>query len=313
MKLSADVGNTAAGGPVKRYEVALNFYLANSDEAGLRRGYELGREAIARGTSLLELCVLHHEALAGAVGGNGSNLQRIRDAGQFLAETLSPFHLTHLAFRETNTTLRQLNEKLESETRRIAHALHDEAGQLLTAAHLSLAEVLRDGPPEWRERIEAVTQMLHDAEEQIRGLSHELRPTMLDELGLIPALRFLADSFSRRTGLRIMVQTTCEERLPASLETALYRVAQEALANAARHSRARAVVIDVWREGGAVRCTIRDDGTGFDIGEALAPDRSTGLGLRGMRERVERIGGALNIDSGPRRGTEISATIPVET
>jgi signal transduction histidine kinase len=208
--------------------------------------------------------------------------------------------------------LRRLNQMLEQEAKRIAHALHDEAGQLLASAHIALDEAVRELPARHRPAIQRVKNLLDQSELQLRNLAHELRPTILDNLGLLAALEFLADGVSKRTRLDIRVEGTAINRLPPGSDTALYRIAQEALNNVVKHARAGRVEIKVWPEAGEVRCSIRDDGIGFDQ-EAL-PDRrgDRGLGLIGIQERLHALGGAFYIHSAPGRGTELVVTIPME-
>ncbi|PWB79767.1 MAG: hypothetical protein C3F08_05955 [Candidatus Methylomirabilota bacterium] len=208
--------------------------------------------------------------------------------------------------------LRRLNDLLEQEARRIAHALHDEAGQLLAVVHIALDDCARDLPPAARERLHEVRGHLDQIEEQLRRLSHELRPTILDNLGLVPALKFLAEGISKRTGLPITVDGSTEGRLPASIETAIYRVVQEGLNNATRHARAGSVSIQLQREDRQIRCAILDDGVGFNLSAVLAQAGDRGLGLIGMQERLKALNGALQITSAPDQGTALRITIPLE-
>src|SRR6185436_18902781 len=189
--------------------------------------------------------------------------------------------------------LHHLNQALEEEVKRIAHALHDEAGQLLASVHIGLAEIARDLPAHSAQR-------LHD----VRGL--------LDNLGLRPALEFLADGVSRRTGLQIVVNGSTDVRLPTSTETAVYRVVQQALTNVTKHARATRVTIMIERSGPCVRWILRDDGVGFDVPTVLGRRGSRGLGLIGIQERLHGIGGTLEITSTPRGGTQLLISIPVE-
>ena len=208
--------------------------------------------------------------------------------------------------------LHHLNEALEQEIKRIAHALHDEAGQLLASVHIGLAEVARDLPPHAAQRLENVQGLLDKIEEQLRHLSHELRPTILDDLGLRPALEFLADGVARRTGLQIGIEGSPGARLPTPTETALYRVVQEALTNVTKHAQATRVSITLARSGRLLRCAIRDDGVGFDAARVLARRGSRGLGLIGIQERLHGVGGRLDIIATPGSGTQLIMSVPVE-
>lgn len=207
--------------------------------------------------------------------------------------------------------LRRLNEALEQETRRIAQALHDEAGGLLAVVYIALDRCARDLPPAARERLHEVRTHLDQIEAQLRRLSHELRPTILDDLGLVPALEFLADGVSKRAGLAITVEGDTEGRLPAPVETTLYRCVQEGLANVLKHAKPTRVRIRLQREAQAIRCAIKDDGIGFDLPAVLAQKGDRGLGLIGMQERLKALDGALQITTAPSRGAELLITIPL--
>lgn len=217
------------------------------------------------------------------------------------------------ARRQAQQALRQLNERLEEEAKRIAHALHDEAGQLLGSVHLALEEIARELPANVRGRLRAVKELLDKIEEELRRLSHELRPTVLDDLGLLPALEFLADRVAKRSGLVITVRGVPEGRLAPLMETTLYRSVQEALTNVVRHAQARQVRVEIRREESVLQCSVRDDGVGFDMPAIQARRGDRGLGLIGIRERAGALGGTLAIQSVPGQGTELLITIPLES
>jgi len=214
--------------------------------------------------------------------------------------------------RRAAEALRHLNEKLEEEVKRIAHALHDEAGQLLASVHIGLADVASDLPSHAAQRLADVRGLLDKIEEQLRHLSHELRPTILDDLGLEPALEFLADGVSRRTGLQIAVAGSPGKRLPVPTETALYRIVQEALTNVTKHAQATRVSITFARSGRLLRCAIRDDGVGFDVPTVLTRRGSRGLGLTGIQERLHAVEGTLDIIATPGGGTQLIISVTVE-
>jgi signal transduction histidine kinase len=153
---------------------------------------------------------------------------------------------------------------------------------------------------------------LNQAVDSIRRISHELRPTILDDLGLIPAVEVLAEGVAARTDLRVTVEGSTSGRLPGPVETALYRIIQEALANAIRHARCTGVDIRFGRENGDVLCAIRDNGGGFDVEEVVARRARHGLGILGMRERVASLGGTLDIQSRSGQGTELRLRVSVE-
>jgi PAS domain S-box-containing protein len=213
--------------------------------------------------------------------------------------------------KRAEEALRRLNTRLEQEAERIAHTLHDEAGQLLTSVHITLADVARDLPPLAQERVGEFRTHLDSIEANLRRLSHELRPRILDDLGLGAAVEFLADGVMKRTGIVVTTEVVAEERLPAVTETTLYRFIQEALTNAAKHARPTRINVVVARDSSTVRCAVRDDGAGFDVAEVLARRGETSLGLVGLRDRVEALGGTLEIASDPGKGTELHALIPL--
>jgi two-component system sensor histidine kinase DegS len=150
--------------------------------------------------------------------------------------------------------------------------------------------------------------------QDIRRLIYDLRPAILDELGLIPALREYVARYQKEYDLEVSLSLPDgSERLPALLETALFRVIQEALANVARHARARRLELALkWNEQGVSAC-ITDDGQGFDLQSALAQARKGGhLGLWSMRERVEQLGGQFTVSSAPSQGTTVQFKVPIQ-
>ena len=297
------------------YVAALRAFIRGRGEAELALAYELGRRAMREEIGLLDLMALHHGALATVLGAEDDGRvpgRIVADAGTFLAETLSSFEMVHRGFRESVATLRRINEMLEEQARHIAHALHDDAGQLLASVHLTLQRVERSLPAGACDDLQEVRRFLGQIEDHLRSLSHELRPTMLDDLGLLPALEYLAQSVSARSGIPIRVSGARLRRLPTRVETALYRIVQEALRNAAKHSQARHVNVGIDVAERRVRCSIRDDGKGFDADATMDGKRMRGLGMVGMRERLDALGGDLVIRSAPGRGTELRITVPLE-
>jgi signal transduction histidine kinase len=298
-----------------QYRAALLDYAENPGEAALGRAYELGRNAIAEGKSLLEIASVHHQTFQGiASAEKETRLDKdlLKAGADFLAEILSPYEMAHRGFQDAVKALRHLNETLEEEIKRIAHAVHDEAGQLLVAVHIALAELASSLSKPQHRQLSRVDELLNQVETQLRRFSHELRPTVLDDLGWLAAIRFLADSVSKRTGIPIQVHTRVNDRLSGSLETALYRIVQEALTNAMKHAKPTQVRIDVRKENHALSCSIRDDGIGFDLRAVQSSRKREGLGLIGIRERLNALGGILSIDSAPGRGTTLLIRLPME-
>jgi len=298
-----------------QFKAALEDYLRKPDEAVLACAYELGRQCLANGLGVLDMAALQHRALMAALDGARTPeecIGKIKASETFLVEGLAPFEMIHRGVREANTALLRLNETLEEEVKRIAHLLHDEAGQLLAAVHIAIDDVARELPPAAREHMKKVKEFLDQIEVQLRGLSHELRPTVLDDLGVFPAIEFLIGGVAKRTGLSITLEGSEIGRFPTPIETALYRIIQEAVSNVSRHAQASRVSIQLQREAKAIRCSIRDDGIGFDVPSVLAKKGERGLGLIGIRERLNALNGTLQIDSSPGRGTELHISIPLE-
>lgn len=298
-----------------QYRSAFAEYGRHGGEPALRCAYELGRRALTGEKSLMEIVSLHHQALQMMLSdarGIASLPQLPAAAAEFLAEALSPYEMAHRGVQDSIVALRQINETLEEQIKRIASAVHDEAGQVLTAVHLALADLARELPVRQKERVARVEELLNQVEKQLRQYSHELRPAVLDDLGWIPAIRFLAEGVSSRANLSIQIKTTIARRLPGPMEIALYRVVQEALTNAAKHSRASRVWIRIRRKNGVFCCSIEDNGMGFDVRAVLSDGKRRGLGLIGMQERLTGIGGTLSINSTPGRGTRLLIQLPAE-
>src|SRR5467141_665706 len=297
------------------YRTSLREYVAGGGEPALGQAYELGRRALTEQKSLVEMASLHHQAVLSLVRGTESEKRReelLRSSGEFFAECLSPYEMAHRGFQDAVKALRQLNETLEEEIKRIAYAVHDEAGQLLVAVHLALSEVASELPERQQAQFARIKELLNEVEKHLRRYSHELRPTILDDLGWIPAIRFLADGISKRANLPIHIEATVSGRLPSAVETALYRTVQEGLTNAVKHAKASGVWIRAWRENHVLCCSVRDDGLGFDSSQVHMATGRKGLGLIAMRERVSAIGGTLRIESRPDHGTELSIRLPME-
>lgn len=292
----------------EEYAAALAEFLAGDGprEAGLLRAYEIGRRALAEGAGIVEF-ITAHQAARDALRSDFSAGRAAR-TGAFLREATSAFELTHRGFTDASAALARMHEFVEREAKRVAQALHDGAGQILAAVHLRLEDLARDLPRPARARIQDARRLLNEAEEQLRALAHEIRPAALDDLGLAAALATLVETFSRRVGVEARLAGDAEGRLPARIETAVYRVVQEALNNVRRHARARRVHVILRRDRNALRLTVRDDGLG-----PARPLGGEGLGLAGIRERMETLGGRMSFGAGPAgRGAELRCEIPLE-
>jgi PAS domain S-box-containing protein len=208
----------------------------------------------------------------------------------------------------------QLLEAQETERRFLAHELHDEVGQALTAVKLNLHRLDRIiDNTKASDPLQDCLSIVDGALQQVRNLSLDLRPSMLDDLGLVPALRWYINRHADRTGLQeTLVCDPAPEGLPAATETACFRIVQEALTNIARHAQAHTVTIALGQTDHTLHLSIQDDGVGFNL-EAIgrAKTEGTSLGLLGMEERSLLIGGQLTITSAPGEGTQISLRVPM--
>jgi PAS domain S-box-containing protein len=428
----------AKQGLAEQYISSLMSYVENPQEGLLQKAHDLGRTALADGLGVLELTVLHHQALTAALltlPQSANALETMGVAEKFFIESLTPLEMSLRGYKEANEALRRseeryrelfenandivfttdlegkftsvnracerlsgysreesanlrindivapdfqemgrrmlqrklageeattyelqiitkdgqriplevntrlvlhegkpvgvqgigrdvterkraeealllLNQRLEEEAKRIAHELHDEASQLLASVHIALDETAREASPSGMKSISNVKGLLDQIEDQLRRLSHELRPTILDDLGLVPALEFLAEGVSKRSHVRIAVEGSTGGRLEPEMESALYRVVQEALNNATRHAEAKDVKVRLWREDKKILCLVSDDGMGFDVRAVAIQKGRRGLGLIGMRERLAAVRGTCTINSNPGHGTEVLASIP---
>jgi PAS domain S-box-containing protein len=201
----------------------------------------------------------------------------------------------------------------EEERARIARELHDETGQALSAVLLGLKNLEHVAT---LEQAQALAHRLRDLTAQtvrdVGRIARGLRPSTLDDLGLLPALQRYGEEVGASHDLRVQISGDEAARFPANVETTLYRIVQEALTNVARHAKARSTDVIIQRTNGRVQVTVRDDGTGFNVTSELAATGSRrGLGLMGMRERASLLGGRLAISSRPGEGTTITVELPV--
>ncbi|HYH68529.1 MAG TPA: PAS domain S-box protein [Urbifossiella sp.] len=205
---------------------------------------------------------------------------------------------------------RRLATAQEDERRRVSRDLHDTVGQLVTGLSLAATAARAAGTlPEAAARLDDVRRLADEVGRELHGLAVRLRPTALDDLGLAAALSALVTVWGQQSGVRAEVQVTGLEagRLPAEVETALYRVVQEALTNVAKHTQAAAVAVTIGVTDGAAAAVVEDDGAGFEP-EGAGTGR---LGLVGMRERLALVGGTLEVESSPGGGTTVIARVPL--
>jgi signal transduction histidine kinase len=371
--------NNPSGQLSQQYMAALRNYLADKNERALHQAYELGRRTIADGLGVIDMAKIHEDVLLAILPTAASTKESVRVAkiaGAFLAESLSPFEMTHRGFQSANQNLRELNETLEErnhqlavangklkqeiavrkqaekelresedhyrvlltqarlmqenlrylscqilnvqeeERKRISRELHDEVGQALTAVNVNLAmlkKAVRGKSSQLRRKIKDAQMLLEQTMESVHSFSRELRPAMLDDLGLIPALRSFAKSFAERTGVRVDFSATATvEQMEMDQKTVFYRVAQEALTNIAKHAQASHGQVVLRKFKGGIQMEINDDGRSFRVERQLSPEQKgkKRLGLLGIQERVRLANGIFNVESLPGKGTRIRVWIP---
>jgi signal transduction histidine kinase len=205
---------------------------------------------------------------------------------------------------------RQLVEVQETERHSIARELHDEIGQLLTGLTLLLEMSARVRPEKLKARLSEAQAIIKELMMRVCEMSLDLRPTMLDDLGLLPALLWYFDRYTSRTQIRVHFQHWgLERRFPSEIETATYRIAQEALNNVARHAGVTETTVCLSADEDTVDLRIEDHGAGFDAESVLSGAASSGL--TGMRERATLLGGRLSVASTPGSGTQVVAELPL--
>jgi signal transduction histidine kinase len=213
------------------------------------------------------------------------------------------------ARRELQDLSARLVSAQEEERRTISRELHDEVGQSLSALLMeagNAAAQVPDGSDEVRRHVESIKKLAEASVNVIRNMTLLLRPSMLDDFGLVPALEWQAREVSKRTGMRVHVTAPeTPPELPDEHRTCIYRVVQEALHNCSRHAQARNVRVVVSPDGQKILLSVEDDGRGFD------PRRERGLGLVGMQERVHHLGGTFEVHSEPGRGTRVAVELPL--
>ena len=231
---------------------------------------------------------------------------RFTDDDVRLAETFATRAAVavELSERVERDALRRVVAAQELERQRLARELHDETGQALTSILLGLKQLDGESPEAVAEVRELVVATLQD----VRRLAVELRPKVLDDFGLVPALERLTQGFAEHTGISVDLEASAlTERPPVEVETAIYRIVQESLTNVVKHAQAHSVSVVVTRGDGRIKVVIEDDGMGFEpetIGES-------GIGLVGMRERIELLDGSLTVESSERSGTTVAVEVPV--
>jgi signal transduction histidine kinase len=236
---------------------------------------------------------------------------RFTDEDLRLAETLSArvAVAVDLSQRVARDAMRSVVTAQELERERLARELHDETGQALTSILLGLKELEDAGAAaDVSSATARLRELVVTTLQDVRRLAVELRPKALDDFGLVPALERLVETFQEQTGIEVIMEPQLgQERLPSEIETALYRIIQEALTNVVKHAQASRVSIVLSRRGNSVSAVFEDDGRGFAVDET----REDGLGLLGMKERLSLLDGRLQIESSSDGGTTLVAEVPI--
>jgi len=317
------------------YWKVLNSTFAWSEQERAKNRYAFFYEQLVpRRTSMLEIAdqieVLNEDALKRGNSRLGVLFGRLRIGlagmlgvtmlGGAILAALTIFYILRLEreaqrrFGESvqaQASLQELSAKLvraqEDERRALSRELHDEVGQSFSAVLMEAENLLDLKPvPDVRPHLESIRDLAEKGIAEIRNMALLLRPSMLDDFGLAPALDWQARETGKRTGMRVQVATElADEEMPEEHKTCIYRLVQEALNNCARHAQAHAVQVSVVGRQGKILLSVQDDGSGFD------PQRVRGLGLLGMEERVRHLGGSFEIDSRPGCGTVIRVALPL--
>jgi len=280
--------------------------IADINEQQLNAGNE--RASGLLGKFQTRLVVTLFSALALGLGMAAFSTRKIlqleaRTQARYLEVVEARKQLTHLSAR--------LVEAQETERRSLSRELHDEVGQSLSAVLVELRNMLAGlgvRPEEQlRSQAEVIKGLVEGSIRSIRNMALLLRPSMLDDLGLIPALKWQAREVSKRTSMEVSVMTElASEDLPDEYKTCIYRIVQEALHNCSRHSKATTIRVRVEQNAGSLLLSVQDDGRGFDVSQ------SKGLGLLGIEERVAQLGGTCHVHSGPGIGTIVTVELPFQ-
>jgi PAS domain S-box-containing protein len=246
---------------------------------------------------------------------SGRGVPYFRPDGSYAGHIVTSVDITAHKNREAERAL--INHSLllgqEAERKRIARELHDDIGQKLALLGVTLSEIeqlLKTNPVAMKEKLREVRQTVDTIASETHLMSHNLHPSMLAHLGLVPALRRLCKDFSARKHVRVEFNGEDLSEEPAQeIATALFRIAEECLANVAKHSGAQDATVDLFQQDRKLQLVIKDSGCGFDPNQSEA---QFGLGLISMRERARMIGGEIKVDSAPWQGARISVSVPFQ-
>jgi signal transduction histidine kinase len=241
----------------------------------------------------------------------------IRRTEKLEEELLRNYERVAEARRELQQLSMRLIEIQEEERGRLSRELHDEIGQILTAVRIEISRSLPAAcaaSPEAAERLARARELMERAVKTVRNISLLLRPSALDDFGLIPALQWQIEDFSRRSGIRCeFIEQGVADALPDAVKTCAYRAVQEALHNCEKHSAATAVTVRITQAADFLNMVVEDNGYGVDLGSAGLPLKREGSGLLGMRERIGLLGGEFIVRSSRGAGFSLSIQIPLAT
>jgi signal transduction histidine kinase len=276
-----------------------------SDITALKRAEETQQhmEALAAANRELKKEIVRRQTLEKALKKSQQHQTRLLEQSRHMQEQLR--HLSH-----------QILQAQEEERKRISRELHDEIAQTLVGINVHLENLTRDAavnPKGLKGKIARTQRLVEKSVNTVHRFARELRPTLLDDLGLVATLHSFMKDFSKRTGLRVHFTTFAGvEQLDSAKRTVLYRVAQAALANVAQHAQASRVEVSLRKLAKTVQMEIKDNGRHFKAERLLQARKNKRLGLLGMRERVEMVGGSFAVESIPGQGTTIQARIPFD-
>jgi signal transduction histidine kinase len=253
--------------------------------------------------------------VTGLEAGADGYIARPIENRELLARVQALLRIKQAELSRANGALKALSLRLvevqEAERRFVARELHDEIGQMVTGLKLLLETSLHPSGDEEKQSLDEAIGLINDLMERVRQLSINLRPQMLDDLGLLTALDWNFKRYFKQTGIRVQFRhTPLAERLPAQLETAIFRIVQEALTNVARHAGVKEVTVRLWKDAERAGVQVEDAGAGFDADQAQATRASTGLSA--MRERAELLGGEFTLESACGSGTRVTVELPLD-
>jgi len=258
-------------------------------------------EALGVANEKLRLEIVRRQTVEESLKRSEEHTRKLLDQSQHMQEQLRRLS-------------RQILSAQEEERKQISRELHDVIAQTLTGINVRLAALKKEAAINTNtldRNIARTQRLVEKSVEVVHQFARELRPAVLDDLGLIPALHSFMKSFTARTGVRTHLTAFAEvEKLDIARRTVLYRVAQEALTNVARHAKASRAEVSIQKLDGAARMEIKDDGKSFQVERILHDNGNKRLGLLGMRERVEMVGGAFAVESAPGQGTTVRVEMP---